>query len=288
MKRESLHELLLRLEQPFDVDALRLLMDQVGRAASRERDGLVHRVPRAASDLDEATAEALRRAEEVAAIDDKTGGGLLGTLLSSVDHKGVEQRRADAARAVAGDLAVLERRIEDARAQAAQVSALVDVVEYGLGVLDGLKPRAEAAEVPASEVATIDRARAVVAALPARVLGLPAALDEPLVRAEAAAEQAGAVLGRLRSAGRASTLGEAFLDEMVGPDVGALGQKFRQKVAEAAPRWVPGTSQDPLTAEQAKAEVEAGRTEAQERARRDAEARAAAMAELDALEKEGW
>ena len=286
MTPRSLREQLERLEQPFDVDDLRRLMHELRRTAERERDGLRERVPMGVGELAEATAAAQRRADEVEAIDERTRGGLLGTLLASADSSGVEQRRAEANRTLAGDLAVLERRIEDAHALAAQVQALVQTSEYGLRVLDGLKPRAAAAEVPASEVATIDRARAGVASLPDQVLRLPAALDAPMRDALAVTRHAVAVLTRLRSTGRASTVSEALLDGVVSPDSGALGQTVRKKAADAG--WVPGTEEESRTAGEAAASVASERAEARGRARRDAEARVAAMAELDALEPDGW
>ena len=285
MTPRSLRELLERLEQPFDVDSLRLLMDQVGRTAERERDGLRERVPVGVRDLVEATAAARRRADEVETIDQQTRGGLLGTLLASADSEGVERKRAEAGRALAGDLAVLERRIEDARALAHQVQALIDTADHGLRVLDGLKPRAAAAEVAASEVATIDRARAAVATVPGRVVALPSELDRPVRDGLAVAQHADAVLVGLRSTGRASTVGEALLDGVVSPDSG-FGQAVRGKAADAG--WVPGSAEGSLTTAEAAAEVGSERSEARERARRDAEARIAAMAELDALERGGW
>lgn len=265
MMTKTLKELVERLEQPFDVDALRRLMNEVGRAAERERDGLLERVPRAARVLAEAAAEAQRRADEVAKVDERTRGGLVGTLLSSADSKAVERKRQDAANALYGDLAVLERSIEDARALAAQVRLMGATLEHGIGVLASLEPRAAAAEVEPSEVATIARARGVLEGIPVRVLGLPATLDAPVSSGLAVAHEASQVLTRLRGTGRADTLGEALFGDLAA-----------QERAE------------PLSAAEAKAQVESTRDEARRRARRDAEARAAAMAELDALEKDGW
>jgi len=287
MTPRSLASLVDTLEQPFDVDALKLLMSQVRRAAQRERDGLRERIPQAAEALVQASAAAKRRAVEVATIDDQTRGGVLGTLLASADSAGVKEKRERAARALAGDLAVLERRAEDARALAAQANRLAETSLRARRVLAGLKPRAAAAEVPAADVAEIDRAAAVVADVPAQVLGLPAALQGPLDGSAAAIEQVGGVLGRLRSSGRASTVGEALLDGVVSPDSGMIGQKLRQKVAEAAPGWVPDLDRGGVGASESVAEIESERAEARKRAQRDAEARIAAMAELDALERDG-
>ena len=265
MKHKSLQELIERLEQPFDVDSLRRLMDEVARTAERERDGLLERVPLAARTLVEATAEARRRADEVERVDEKTRGGLLGTLMSTADAKGTDRKRADASNALHGDLAVLERKIEDARALVDQVRTFGETLEYGMRVLDSLLPRAEAAEVLPSEVATIRRARRVLGEVPVRVLGLPAKLVSPIASGEAVAHEAGEVLTRLRGGERADTFGEALF--------GDLAAKERT---------------EGLSAAEARAGVESTRDEARRRARRDADARAAAMAELDALEKDGW
>ncbi len=265
MRTKTLRELLERLEQPFDVDALERLMEEVGRAAERERDGLRERVPLAARHLAEATAEARRRSEEVARVDKKTGGGLVGTLLSSADSRGVDRRRVEAALALSGDLAVLERRIAEAKVLVSGVQALAETLEYGVGVLNSLEPRAAAAEVPAEDVASIVRARRVLEGIPVRILGLPATLDGPVRDGEAIAHQAGQVLTRLRGGERADTLSETFF--------GDLAAQERDKGLDAA---------------EARAQVDSVRDEARRRAQRDAEARAAAMAELDALEKDGW
>lgn len=58
----------------------------------------------------------------------------------------------------------------------------------------------------------------------------------------------------------------------------------RAKAAAAAPGLVPELDRDGLSVAEAHAEIESGRSSARERARRDAEARRAAEAELDALD----
>ena len=94
------------------------------------------------------------------------------------------------------------------------------------------------------------------------------------------------VLTTLRSSGRASTVGEALLDGVVSPDAGAFGQAVRSKAASAAPGLVPELDRDAMSVAEAHAEIESERSSARERARRDAEARRAAEAELDALDRD--
>jgi hypothetical protein len=287
MTPRSLHDLLARLEQPFDVDALRRYMSEVQAAAEREHDALAERIPEAGEALDEAAGAASDRAEEVAQVDRRTRGGVVATFLSSVDSDGVEQARNQAERALAGDLGVLDLRIADARALADRAVRLAATAERGATVLEGLRTRAAAADVAPAKVATIAPAWRVLDALPAHLAGLPARLDAPIQRALAAAEQAGGVLTALRTSGRASTVGEAVLDGVVPPDSGALGQRLRRGAAESAAGWVPDLERRRLSEAEAAAELEAGRGSLRDRARRDAEARLAADAELDALERDG-
>jgi len=260
MTPTSLHELLARLDRPFDVDLLRQHMGQVERAAHRERDGLRERLPRAASDLADAAAAANRRADEVETVAARTRPGFVATLLSSVDADGVEQARARAELALSGDLSVLERRMEDARALAEQVRELTRTAEAGVAMLGGLGPRAAAADVDPAEVATIGPALRAVAALPGQLRGLPAPLDPPLREALAVARRVADLLASMRSTGRAATVGEALLERVVG------------------------RSADGRSAAEVHAEVADERSSARDRARRDAELRRAAEAELDELE----
>ena len=284
MTPTSLQQLLTRIESWIDADALPGLMAGIVRAAKREQDGLVERVPHEVRRLTEATSAARARAEEVASIDRKTRGGILGTLLSSADAKGTGARRQDAARALAGDLAVVEVRVEDARALVQHERDLIEVARRGEGVLTKLQERAFAADLEASLAATIPPARAAVAALPRVVRGVSAPLDGPVRSAEAVAHEAAGVLAALRGGGRAATIGEAMLDGLVGPDTGALGQRFRRGVADAAPGLVPDLEREILGGADGRASVASERDGARQRARRDAEARRAAMAELDDLD----
>ena len=256
MTPTTLRELLTRLDRPFDVDALSRYMAEVRRTALRERDGLRERVPRVARELREATAATRRRAEEVEVVDERTRGGFVGTLLSSVDSEAVAKRRANAARVLAGDLAVLERRMADARVLAQQNEELIETAAFGVRVLGGLGSRAAAAEVDPAAVATIGPAEAGVAALPGQLHGVAIPLEGPLQEAEPVARYTSAVLASLRSSGRAATVGEALLDGMVSPESGALGQEVRRRTAEAAPGWVPELDREELGADEAAAGVE--------------------------------
>jgi|GEM_PF-2249066 len=282
----TLRDVLARFGNPVDVDSLRREVDSARRAAAGHRDALRDRIRHCATGLMEATAATRERSAEVARVDGKTRGGLVGTLLSSVNSEGVDKLRADAEFKLSGDLAVLERHIEDAHVLREQVPRLADDARFGAEIFEALRQRAIAGELEAELVRHIEQAGVAIGSIAGQCAPYAGPLLAPLQGAEAVAEAAAATLGRLRSSGRASTLGEAVLDGVISPDSGALGQLARRKAQEAAPGLVPelersggGVGID--------AEIDRERAEARQRARRDAEARRLAEAELDALEWDG-
>ncbi len=284
MTRSTLRQTLARLEEPVDVDVLGATVDAARRAVERARDALRGRIPEAVAALAEASADARQRSADVARIDEQTRGGLLATLLSTTDDDAVERKRADAARSLAGSIAVVERRIEDARALATQVPELAADGRYGRDVFERLAARAEGGGLGAPEIERIRAAARVCDAVPDALRGVTSPLSAPIQEAEAAVRGASAVLAELRGTARAATVGESLLDGFVSPDSGAIGQAVRRKIAGAAPGLVPDLDRDAADRATAMAEIESERDTARDRARRDADARAAAMAELDELD----
>ncbi len=280
----TLRETLARFEQPVDVDQIPWRLREARNAAEGHADGLRSRIRHAAADLAEAIRATKARAEEVAAVDKKTRGGMLGTLLASVNSESVEDLRAEAERKLAGDLAVLERSLEQARALIEQIPMLQADADYGAEVLANLQQRAVAGGLDRATVDDIARTGAAVAAVRGAVAGAAGPLFDPYDAGEAVAESAAATLGTLRSGRRAATVGEAMLDGVVDPDSGALGQYARRRAQQAAPGWVKDLDRDATEFDDAMAEIDGEREEARRRARREAEARRAAEAELDALD----
>lgn len=283
MALPPLRTLLARLEEPVEIDLFRIQVDAARRAVERTRDGLRERVPHRASALAEATDDARTRSADVEQIDQRTRVGAMAKLLSTVSNDAVQEHRARASSSLNGSLALLERRIEDARMLAEQVDGLASDAQYGATILLRLRERAIAAGLGAADVGHIERAAALVAAVPGQVAGLAAPLDAPIRQAVGVAQHAAGVLGRLKSGGRAATVGESLLDGLISPDSGPLGQMARAKVAKAAPGLVPDLDRSE-GGDAVLAEIEGQRESARERVRRDAEARRAAEAELDALD----
>ena len=279
-----LRQLLARFDQPVDVDTLRGEVDSAVRAVEGHAVALRRRIARLDGALREATDAARERAEEVARLDKRTRGGLVGAMLSSMNSEGVEEARREAGFLLSGDLSVLEARVEDARAAGEQVQQLMDDARFGAEVLERLRARAVAGDLEAELISFVGCASQRVGAVAGRVAGMAAPLDGPVRDAKALAQQAGEALADLRGSARASTVGEAFLDGVVSPDSGPLGQLAREAVAKRAPRLVPELDRQAGGRAAALAEVHDERAEARERSRRDVEARRAAEAELDALE----
>jgi hypothetical protein len=261
----SFAERVRQLEEPVEVDSLRRVLDAAVSAAEDERDALGRLAADLPRDLREASADARERSTKVGRIDRETSTGVLGTLLSSADEGEVVRTRERAANSLSGSLAVLEARIEDARAWADRRRTLVSDADRGAEVLRGLRDRAERGGLDGSIVRQIDRAASQVAQVPAALGSLDGALDGPIAAAEGVAEETAGVLGSLRTSQRAATVGEALIDRVI-------------------PSWVPGRERETVNPNDVQAQIEYERASARTRARADAEDRRAAMAELDALD----
>lgn len=280
----TLRALLARFDDPVDVDALEREVRAARRAVEGHRDALRDRVRHTATTLAQATAAARERTEDVERLDARTRGGVVGTLLSSMNSEGVEQAREDAEFKLTGDLTVLETRIEDALALVDQVPELRRDCAFGGEVFERLTQRAIAGELDAATIDLVRETGRAIADVGPLTRGMAAPLDAPIKLAQAGAANAGRVLLKLRSGPRASTVGEAVLDGVVSPDTGVLGQMARKAAAKKAPGLVPKLDREAQERAVAMAELAQERDEARERARRDAEARRLAEAELDALE----
>ena len=282
MTSTSLRATLARLARPVDVDAVEREVDAAVVAVERERDALLERLQDGPRELAEAASDVQGRAQTVAEIDDQTSQGVLGSLLASVDEDGVEQTRARAAGSLAGSLAVLDHRIEDVRGSIERLDTLSADAEYGASLLEALGERASGGGLDSAVVSHIGRAASALDAVPASLLGLGSRLDGPLTEATVAADHAAAVLTRLRSGVRASTLGESLLDRVV-PQRGAFSKLVRDRAAAASP-WIDDPDREGAAPADVAAALDSERASVRVRARRDAEAKRAAMAELDALD----
>ena len=277
MASVSLRTQLARLEQPIEVDAVESEVTAAQRAVEQQLGGLREGIRDAVLELAEVAADVRSRSESVARIDARTSGGILGTLLSSVDNEGVEQTRAQAASSLAGSLAVLDDRIGSARAYEEHVKELAGDARYGEKALQALRKRAVGGGLDGAVVDRIARAADAVGAVPGQIRRLPDPLHDPLLAAAVVAEKAADILTQLRSGARASTVGEAVLDTVLPG--GPVGKALR-----AGGGWSDERDHERPTAEEVEAQIGATRDSVRERARRDAEAKRAAMAELDDLD----
>jgi hypothetical protein len=123
-------------------------------------------------------------------------------------------------------------------------------------------------------VSRIGLAADALAGVPGQIGGLGVPLEGPLLEASTVAGHAAVVLTQLRSGVRAATVGESLLDRVI-PSGGTVGKIIRSRIAP---------DREAADLSEVEAAVEFERASARRSARSDAEARRAAMAELDALD----
>lgn len=281
----KLRDHLSRLRQPVEVDAIRAVVDDAERAVRIQVDALNSRISDAIADLRHHRDELTEMLGRVDALDAATGAGkgFLATLRASMAHEQVEEAREQAAVDLTGGVAVLARRIQRAIAMAEETEVLREDVHFAVDALRDLEHRARGADLT-PEARLVARAGARLTALDPRLEALAGPLIAPVTDAREVLASARARTARFLSTERASTVGEAMLDGVLSREGGAVTQRLRQAVGEAAPGWVPDVDRDALEHQQALDELDDDLGEATESARREEELRRAAEAELDALE----
>lgn len=280
-----LREHLQRLREPVEVDAIEEVVERAERVVRLQIEAVFDRIRHGIEELDTQRMALVALQVKAHNLNERTGAGkgLMATLRTSLANDEIEASRERASFDLQGTSAQLARRMERALAMGEEVDLLIADLHFAIDALGDLADRAGRGGL-ASEA---DHIRATTQRLRALEPSLDEAaepLTEPLRRAGKALQDATRTTAVLKSTERAATFGEAALDGVVSRQGGAVSQKLRSAVGEAAPLLVPDLDRDTIGHDAAMDELTATVDGARRRARSDEDLRRAAEAELDALE----